>query len=128
MTLGHASSSLVGSTQANYMNLGKTGELIARNYLEIQGYNFIRANYFARYGEIDLIMEKDGELVFVEVKTRSEGNEVAPNVTLPAAKIRKLEMAISLYLQQYEIEDWRLILVAVTMLENEMARVKTIPL
>ena len=110
------------------MDLGKTGELIARQYLETKGYKFIRANYFARHGEIDLIMEKEGEVVFVEVKTRRVGNEVAPNVTLPAAKIRRLEMAIGLYLQKHEAEDWRLILVAVTMLRDGMAKVKIIQL
>ena len=110
------------------MDLGKTGELIARQYLETKGYKFIRANYFARYGEIDLIMEKEGEVVFVEVKTRHEGNDVAPNVTLPEAKIRRLEMAINIYLQKHEIEEWRLILVAVTMLFGGKARIKKIPL
>ena len=117
-----------GPHKLNDMDLGKLGEQIARKYLESQGFNFIGANYFARYGEIDLVMEKEGEVVFVEVKTRREGNDVAPNVTLPASKIRKLEVAIGLYLQKHEIEDWRLILVAVTVLRNGMVKVQTIPL
>lgn len=52
--------------------LGEKGEYYARLYLEKKGFEFIRANYETRYGEIDLIMQENDEIVFVEVKTRTE--------------------------------------------------------
>ena len=48
---------------------GKEGEKKAENYLKEQGYVIVCHNWRARRGEIDLIAEKDGTLVFAEVKT-----------------------------------------------------------
>lgn len=52
--------------------LGERGEYLARLYLEKKGFEFIRANYTTRHGEIDLIMQENDEIVFLEVKTRTE--------------------------------------------------------
>ena len=51
--------------------LGNRGEYLTRLFLEKKGFEFIRANYMARHGEIDLIMQENDEIVFVEVKTRT---------------------------------------------------------
>lgn len=48
--------------------LGKKGEDAACAYLERKGYVICRRNYRCRYGEIDIIAAKGGELSFVEVK------------------------------------------------------------
>lgn len=50
---------------------GTRGEYLARLFLEGKGFIFIRANYRNKFGEIDLIMQENDELVFVEVKTRT---------------------------------------------------------
>lgn len=50
---------------------GRRGEYLARLYLEKKGFTFIRANFSAKHGEIDLIMQENDEIVFVEVKTRT---------------------------------------------------------
>lgn len=47
---------------------GRLGESIAQKYLEKQGYKVICKNFRTKIGEIDLIAEKKGTLVFVEVK------------------------------------------------------------
>ncbi len=52
--------------------LGEKGEYLARLFLEKKGFVFIRANYTTRHGEIDLIMQENDEIVFLEVKTRTE--------------------------------------------------------
>ena len=51
---------------------GEKGEYLARLFLEEKGYVFIRANFRAEGGEIDLIMQENDEIVFIEVKTRTE--------------------------------------------------------
>jgi len=48
---------------------GKEGEKKAEDYLKEQGYRILYRNWRTRRGEIDLIAEKDGTLVFAEVKT-----------------------------------------------------------
>jgi putative endonuclease len=50
---------------------GAKGEYLAKLYLEQKGFVFIRANYRRPCGEIDLILQENDEIVFVEVKTRS---------------------------------------------------------
>ena len=52
-------------------NLGNRGEYLAKLFLEQKGYVFIRSNFKTKYGEIDLIMQENDEIVFVEVKTRT---------------------------------------------------------
>ncbi len=49
---------------------GSKGEAIAAEYLREKGYKILAMNYFCRFGEIDIIAEKDDVLVFTEVKLR----------------------------------------------------------
>ena len=55
----------------NNKEFGARGEYLAKLFLEQKGYLFIRANYRSKHGEIDLIMQENDEIVFVEVKTRT---------------------------------------------------------
>lgn len=49
---------------------GAWGEDLALRYLIKHGYRLVERNYRTRRGEIDLILRKEGTLVFVEVKLR----------------------------------------------------------
>ena len=50
--------------------IGKIGEEYAKKFLLVKKYKFVEANYYSRFGEIDLIFLDNQELVFVEVKAR----------------------------------------------------------
>ena len=52
--------------------LGKNGEEIATEFLRKKGYKILERNFEASQGEIDIIAKDDKELVFVEVKTRTD--------------------------------------------------------
>lgn len=52
--------------------IGKKGENLVAEYLKSKGFTVIKKNYKDRYGEVDIIAEDGDNLVFVEVKTRSE--------------------------------------------------------
>lgn len=45
----------------------------AAAYLKRRGYKIIETNYRSPFGEIDIIAQKGGALVFVEVKKRKSG-------------------------------------------------------
>ncbi|MDQ4109441.1 MAG: YraN family protein [Actinomycetota bacterium] len=53
--------------------LGPTGEDAAREWYRRRGYRVVARNWRCRLGEIDLVLERGGALVFCEVKTRREG-------------------------------------------------------
>lgn len=52
-------------------DLARLGESIAASYLVKGGYSIACKNFRVPKGEIDLIVEKNQQLIFVEVKTRS---------------------------------------------------------
>jgi len=50
---------------------GAVGEAAAAEHLEAKGYKILERNFrYGREGELDIVAEKDGTLVFVEVKMR----------------------------------------------------------
>jgi len=55
----------------NKKEIGAEGEGLAVKALKKQGYKIIEKNYRTRFGEIDIIAEEKGYLVFIEVKRRS---------------------------------------------------------
>ena len=54
---------------AAHNELGKEGELLAANHLQSEGYVIRHRNWRCGHKELDIVAEKDGTLVFVEVKT-----------------------------------------------------------
>ena len=56
---------------AEHNDLGKQGEELAIDHLLKSGFRIIERNYRFRKAEIDIIAQKEGLLIAVEVKTRS---------------------------------------------------------
>lgn len=81
--------------------VGKLGETMAAQWLEQKGYQIITRNFHCRFGEIDIIAEKDPYIVFAEVKTRSVLGAERPGAFVDARKQRKLIKTALCYLQQY---------------------------
>jgi putative endonuclease len=66
---------------------GRRGEAIAAALLERRGYVVVERNFRTREGEIDLIVQRKGEVVFCEVKTlvaRAGGPAAGPATPLEA--------------------------------------------
>ena len=87
------------------MRLGASGERLAAGWLEARGYQMIASNWHCAYGEADLIAEKAGEVIFVEVKTRRGDTLGAPEEAVTAAKQRKLIATAQTYLMERGEED-----------------------
>jgi len=62
-----------------------------------RGYEVIGAGFKARRGEIDLLCRRGGELVIVEVKTRTSDAFGAPHEAVGARKRRALTQAAAEY-------------------------------
>ncbi len=79
---------------------GREGEKLAAEYLRKKGFIITERNYHSRYGEIDIIAENEEYILFVEVKTRSEGALVAPADAVDRNKQRKIAMTAAFYLMK----------------------------
>lgn len=66
--------------------LGNLGEQIATDYLEKNKYQIIKRNFYCKQGEIDIIAKEKKEIVFVEVKTRTNNNYGRPSEAVNARK------------------------------------------
>lgn len=76
--------------KSHNQSVGKKGEIIAAAYLRRMGYEILALNYRAGRGEIDIIAQFDGTMVFVEVKTRTTGNFGFPEEAVTQKKADKL--------------------------------------
>lgn len=82
-----------------YHELGKKGEELTCFYLESLGYRILKRNFRYTNGEIDIIAEDNGELVFIEVKTRSNNRYGEPSESITKIKKKHLYRTAQLYLK-----------------------------
>lgn len=82
------------------MKLGARAEGIAVLWLTLHGYRIIERNCRFRCGELDIVAEKDGGLVFVEVRSATGDYLSSPALTVTQVKQRKLIRAAASYLQR----------------------------
>lgn len=92
---------------ARHNDLGRTGETLARRYLEGQGYRILEANWRYRRSEIDLIAMDGPILVFVEVKTRGTDVFGKPEEFVTARKEKLMVDAAIAYMESIG-HDWEL--------------------
>ena len=81
--------------------IGKKAEDVACSFLQQNGLTLIQRNYQCRFGEIDLVMQDDDTLVFVEVRYRTSSNFGSGIESVDANKRRKLVFAANHYLQNF---------------------------
>ena len=86
--------------RAAHLLNGRRAEKLAQRYLEQQGLLAVERNYRCRRGEIDLVMNDTGGLVFVVVRYRASEKFGTPAETIQRNKIARLRYAAEHYLQQ----------------------------
>jgi putative endonuclease len=69
---------------------GKHGEDLACVELQRRGYAISARRYRSRYGEIDIVAERNGTIVFVEVKARRTGRRGMAAESIPFWKRRRI--------------------------------------
>lgn len=76
-------------------------EAEAKDYLLAHGYRILAENYTVRGAEIDLVAEKDGVLVIVEVKQRRGERYGTPAEMISEEKLTRLREAALHYISTY---------------------------
>ena len=84
--------------------LGREGEAEAARYLRKKGYKIVGQNYFCRFGEVDIIAEANGCVVFVEVKLRRNAEFAEAREFVTASKQEKIKKAASIWLAANETD------------------------
>jgi len=115
--------------------IGKVGEDIACIYLKRNKFTIIERNYLRKWGEIDIIAEKEGRLYFIEVKSvtyplhvkhETSKGEYRPEDNINPFKLHKLAKVIQTYLYSYNIPEisWDFLAIIVRLdPENRNAKV-----
>ena len=85
--------------------VGEIGEKIANKYLVENGFQIIKKNFRCKQGEIDIIAKDKNEIVFVEVKTRTNSNYGAPIDAVTYLKRKHMLKTIKYYLFLNKLEN-----------------------
>jgi len=96
--------------------LGQWGENLAAHFLMDRGYIILERNVRTAYGEVDLVVQKTGTIVFVEVKTRSSLAFGYPEEAITQGKMNRMVNVAEAYLQEHpelEDEDWQIDVIAI---------------
>ncbi|MEO0403340.1 MAG: YraN family protein [Bacteroidota bacterium] len=86
------------------LELGVAGEKIALKFLESQGYTLKEQNWTFGRLEIDLIMQKEDTMVFVEVKMRASNYHGSPWQAVVLQKQRRIIKAADHYIKRNQWE------------------------
>jgi putative endonuclease len=120
--------------------IGEIGENIAEKFLVKHGFSILERNYTKKWGEIDIIAEKDRKLYFIEVKsvskpdlsivTRETLDQYHPEDNMHPWKLKRMSRTIQTYLLSKNIPDereWQVDLLVVFLgLKDKKARIKVI--
>lgn len=82
---------------------GRYGETLAAQHLQERGYRLREQNYRHGHSEIDLIVEKEPLLIFVEVKYRRSDAFGFPEAAVSPTQQQAIERAAVAYI---EAQDW----------------------
>lgn len=98
---------------------GQWAENNVAQYLEQKDYSILGRNYQKKWGEIDIIAEKNGILIFVEVKAnKKELAGFEPENRVNPEKLRRINRAIQTYLasKKYASEqEWQIDIISLTL-------------
>ncbi|GHS95559.1 UPF0102 protein [Bacteroidia bacterium] len=67
-------------------------------------YEILHTNWQKGHFELDIVAKSEDELVFVEVKTRSEGSITDPEDAITNQKIRNIITAADIYIKFFDID------------------------
>lgn len=95
------------ATESSRQKVGAAAETMAAEYLTARGLRIIQRNFRVRGGEIDLIADHNGILVFVEVRLRSRNDFGGAGASITFTKQQRIILAARHYLQTHGERDCR---------------------
>ena len=108
--------------------IGALGENMSCKFLVKRDFRILDRNYSKKWGEIDIVAEKDKIFRFIEVKTvvSYETTKYRPEENVHYQKLKRLSRVIQTYLLDKKVSyetEWQIDIMAVFLdLENKKAR------
>lgn len=87
---------------ANHNDFGKKAEDLAVEFLRKNGYTILVRNFRFQKAEIDIIAERDHQIVIVEVKARSTDAFMLPQEAVTKTKIKSIVSAANHYMEEFD--------------------------
>ena len=119
--------------------IGEIGENIATRFLVKQNFSILERNYTKKWGEIDIVAQKNNMLYFIEVKSVSRDSFPVSQETLDGHrtednmhpwKLKRMSRTIQTYLLSRKVlaeTKWQVDLLVVYLdLKNKKAKVKVV--
>ncbi|MCL4575873.1 YraN family protein [Fusobacterium animalis] len=91
-----------------------------------EGYKILERNYQNRFGEIDIIAEKDKEVIFIEVKYRKTNKFGYGYEAVDRRKIMKILKLANYYMQSKKYQDYKIRFDCMSYLGDELDWIKNI--
>ncbi|MGX4598880.1 YraN family protein [Faecalimicrobium sp. JNUCC 81] len=106
----------------NNKEKGDFGENVALKYLMSKGAKVLEKNYKIKTGEIDIITKLDNQLVFIEVKARSNLRFGYPSEAVNYKKIKKIISTANYYILRNNLhnEPMRFDVIEIYLNENKI--------
>ena len=119
--------------------IGEIGENIAVKFLMKHGFLILDRNYTRKWGELDIVAEKDRKIYFVEVKSVSREtlngiskealDDYYPEDNMHPWKLKRLSRTIQTYILSKKLDEreWQVdLLVVFLSVKDKKARVKVV--
>jgi putative endonuclease len=91
---------------ADRESLGRWGERRCERFLKGKGLRRLVRNFSCKTGEIDLVMvDTDGSIVFVEVRTRADEDFGPAELSVTAAKRVRMSRTARYFLATHNVEN-----------------------
>ena len=118
---------------------GEIGENIAAKFLMKHGFAILDRNYTKKWGELDIVAEKEGKIYFIEVKSvsretlidvnRETMDSYHPEDNMHPWKLKRLSRVIQTYILSKNLDEkeWQLdLLVVFLSLKDKSAKIKVV--
>ncbi len=125
----------MGNNFISTAEVGDLGESIACRFLTEKGFGIVTRNYWKKWGEIDIVAEKNGKIHFIEVKSVTcenvslqvmlKASEYRPEENVHPKKLKRMRRVIQSYLIEKNIkeESWIFDVLIVEMdMKNRVAK------
>lgn len=111
-------------------SLGKFGEDYAHEILLKKGHKILARNFHSRYGEIDIISEKDGTIYFFEVKTRRTTSLNYPEESITYKKKQGMLKTAREFINKNPAphKTWRFFLFGILLDGQKIKKVECLPI